>query len=135
MKTNQPLGKKCWIVPDGYIPRETENDKDNQEGYISHECVCILNTGQEDAKIELSIYFEDAGPKLAEGIIVSAQRSWHLRMDELQIDGRPAIERAKPYSLVINSSGPVVVQMSRLDTTQNNAAFLSTMGFPVDEVK
>ena len=54
-------------------------------------------------------------------------------MDELKVDGKLAVLRAKLYSLVVKGSGPVNVQMSRLDTTQVNMAFLSTMTFPVDE--
>lgn len=127
------IGKKCWIVPDGYIPQLTENDSSNLNGYFSHECACILNTGPKDAHIDLTIYFEDSLPKSIEGIIISAQRSWHLRMDELEIEGQPAIDRAVPYSLLIESSEPVVVQMSRLDTTQNNMAFLSTMAHAIGD--
>jgi hypothetical protein len=131
MTANKPLGKKCWIVPDGFIPKVTDNDKNNLNDYVSHECACILNTSGDDIKIELSIYFEDCDPTFIDGIIVKAQRSSHLRMDELKTGDQPAIPRGKPYSLVIRASGPVIVQMSRLDTTQNNMAFLSTMAFPV----
>jgi len=133
MKIDKAIGKKCWVVPDGYIPQTTENDPKNLNGYISHECACILNTGSKDAKINLTIYFEDVEPKVIEGLIVQARRSLHLRMDKIQVDGKIAIERATPYSLVIQSTEPIVAQMSRLDTTQNNMAFLSTMCLPIDE--
>ncbi len=133
MKTKKAFGRTCWIVPDGYIPQITDNDKQNRSGYLSHECICVLNTGPNDVKITLSIYFEDDDPVFVEDVCVTAQRSCHLRMDELKMHGQPAIPRGKPYSLIVNSSEPVVVQMSRLDTTQKNMAFLSTMGFPVDE--
>ena len=126
------IGKKCWLVPDGFIPLLTDNDKDNLSGYLSHECACILNTGPNDAKIELTVYFEDAPPKTIKDIVVPAQRSSHLRMDKIETDGRPAINRGVPYSLLIESSEPVVVQMSRLDTTQNNMAFLSTMAYAIE---
>lgn len=132
MKTKS-IGQKSWIVPDGYIPQLTQDDRNNRNNYLSHECVCIVNTGLKDALINLTIYFEDADPKFIEGITVTAQRCWHLRMDELKIDGRPAIDRAVPYSLLLESSEPVVVQMSRLDTTQNNMSFLSTMAYAVDK--
>ena len=133
MKHTKPLGKRCWVVPDGFIPRITDADQNNRNGYLSHECICILNAGQTDAIVDLSVYFEDTPPKMIEGITVSAQRSRHLRMDELVINGSPAIERAKPYSMIVRSTEPIVVQMSRLDTTQDNMAFLSTMGFPIDQ--
>ncbi len=126
------VGKKLWVVPDGYIPALTDNDKDNVNGYLSHECACILNCGPGDAEIELTVYFEDCEPVVIGGIVVPARRSSHLRMDELEIDGKAAIPRAKPYSLVVKSSTAVVVQMSRLDTTQTNMAFLSTMAIPYD---
>lgn len=130
---DKPLGKKCWVVPDGYIPQTTDNDKDNLNGYVSHECLCVLNSGPNDARIELSIYFEDADPKRIEDIIVPARRSCHLRMDQLEAEGQPAIARATPYSVVVKSSEPIVAQMSRLDTTQSNMAFLSTMCYPIPE--
>ena len=126
------IGKKLWIVPDGYIPMLTKDDKDNPNGYLSHECACILNCGPNDAEIELTIYFEDCDPVEIKNTMVQAKRSLHLRMDELEIDDQPAIPRGKPYSLVVSSSSAVVVQMSRLDTTQNNMAFLSTMALPFD---
>ena len=133
MEIDKPLGRKCWIVPDGYIPTVTDHDKQNRSGYLSHECICILNTGPDDVEITLSIYFEDRDPVFFEDVCVTAQRSCHLRMDGLEREGQPVIPPGKPYSLIIHSSEPVVVQMSRLDTTQNNMAFLSTMGFPVEE--
>ena len=132
MKT-KAIGKKCWIVPDGYIPQLTENDSSNQNGYVSHECACILNTGPKDAQIELTIYFEDSEPIVIDSLIVAAQRCRHLRMDELKQGDKSVIERGAPYGLVVTSSEPIVVQMSRLDTTQSNMAFLSTMGHGVDE--
>jgi hypothetical protein len=133
MKSNKSLGKTCWVVPDGYIPELTENDEINPNGYLSHECVCILNTGSEDVEVTLSLYFEDCDPIFVDGIVVASQRSWHLRMDELKKSGQLAVPRGKPYSLVVSGNTPIVVQMSRLDTTQNNMAFLSTMAFPIDE--
>jgi len=127
------IGKKDWIIPDGYIPQLTDNDSSNLNGYLSHECACIVNTGAKDAHISLTIYFEDSPPKQIDGLVVSAQRSLHLRMDTLKLDGHLVIGRGVPYSLWVESSEPIVVQMSRLDTTQKNMAFLSTMAYPIDK--
>lgn len=128
----EAVGEKCWVVPDGYIPQLTENDTNNQNGYVPHECACILNTGLKDTQIELAIYFENTEPVVIEGLVVGAKRCSHLRMDKLQKEGEFVIKRGVPYGLVINSSEPVVVQMSRLDTTQNNMAFLSTMAYAIE---
>jgi hypothetical protein len=53
-------------------------------------------------------------------------------MDQLKKDGAAVIDRGVPYALVITADEPIVVQMSRLDTTQPNMAFLSTMAYPVE---
>jgi hypothetical protein len=47
------------------------------------------------------------------------------------IGRKPAIDQGCPYSILVEADVPVVVQMSRLDTTQSNMAFLSTMAFPI----
>ena len=128
------MGSKCWVIPDGFIPKITEDNTQQQTGYVSHECACMLNTGTRDADIEFTFYFEDREPIRMTDITLLAQRSRHLRIDELSINQKPVIKRAVPYSLVITSSEPIVVQMSRLDTTQENMAFLSILAFPIDNL-
>lgn len=126
------IGKKCWVIPDGFIPLHTERDKENVNGYISHECICILNNTQQDVTVELIFYFEEHEPVIVKDVVVKAQRSRHLRINDLLINGKQVVSNGIPYSLIIKSSGPVFAQMSRLDTTQNNMAFLSTMAYSVD---
>jgi hypothetical protein len=128
----QALGKKCWVVPDGYIPCATERDRENLNGYLSHECACLLNTGSKDARVVLTVYFENKEPALVSDILLAGRRCLHLRMDQLKKDGAAVIDRGVPYALVITADEPIVVQMSRLDTTQPNMAFLSTMAYPVE---
>ncbi|MDO8302509.1 MAG: sensory rhodopsin transducer [Sedimentisphaerales bacterium] len=130
MKNNKNIGKHCWVVPDGFLPRIAENR--DSTAYVSHECLCILNAGTEPASIEITIYFEDRNPRVIGDIKVAAQRSRHLRMNELQFEGQPVIEQGCPYSVLVESDNPIIIQMSRLDTTQEKMAFLSTMGFPVE---
>lgn len=132
MKIDKALGKTCWIIPDGYIPKPTDYDKGNRSGYVSHECACVLNTAPEDVEITLSFYFEDCDPVFIEAITIPAQRSCHLRIDQLTQQDQPVVPAGKPYSLIVQSTAPIVVQMSRLDTTQDNMAFLSTMAFPIE---
>jgi hypothetical protein len=96
--------------------------------------VCLyFNAGPKDAQIELTVYFENTEPVVIDGLVVAAKRCWHLRMDELKQGDRCVIERGVPYGLVLKSNERVVVQMSRLDTTQNNMAFLSTMAHAIKE--
>jgi hypothetical protein len=127
---NRSIGHKLWAIPDGYLP-QTESIDVGRNGYISHECLCILNAGSAQARLVIRIYFENRDPITIEDITVSGCRSRHLRLNELMIGRKPAIDQGCPYSILVEADVPVVVQMSRLDTTQSNMAFLSTMAFPI----
>lgn len=39
----EPLGRTCWAIAEGYIPRESH---DPAPQMTSHETVCLLNTSQ-----------------------------------------------------------------------------------------
>ncbi len=123
------VGKRCWAVPDGFLPVLTEADRATENGYVPHECACLLNTGAQDVKVELAFYFENKEPVIAD-VVLEAQRCRHVRIDKLQKSGAPVVERGVPYALVVTAEAPIVVQMSRLDTTQPNMAFLSAMAYP-----
>ena len=49
-------GKCEWLIPDAFYPVKDNGD------YVSHEAVCILNKGKEDAQIKFTLYFEDRPP-------------------------------------------------------------------------
>ena len=117
-------GGTCWIFPDGYLPARGDGDH-----YVGHDCVCIVNTGLEQADCHLDFYFEDREPMLEVRIMVGAQRSLHLRLDKPELLGGYVLPRETPYSLRLTASVAVVAQYSRLDVTQPNMAFLSTLGF------
>ena len=117
-------GATRWIFPDGYLPARGDGDH-----YVGHDCVCIINTGLKDAECSLDFYFEDRDPRLEVRVTVGAQRSLHLRLDKPEQLGGYALPRETPYSLRLTSSVPVVAQYSRLDVTQPNMAFLSSLGY------
>ncbi|MEX0618004.1 MAG: sensory rhodopsin transducer [Pseudohongiellaceae bacterium] len=121
-------GKTQWIIPEGFIP-EAGPHKDNR-GLRSHETACVLNAGEENAYIELTIYFSDRDPAGPYKVVVNAQRTLHLRFDELN-DPEP-IPRETDYACLIQSSVPVVVQHTRLDTRLGNISLLSTLAFGTD---
>lgn len=50
------VGKCEWFIPDAFYP-----EKDNGD-YVSHEAVCVLNTGKTEARIDFTLYFEDRPP-------------------------------------------------------------------------
>lgn len=118
------IGKKRWVIPEGYIPAYSNGPEPE---FTSHETACILNTSDEDAQIELTIYFSDRDPVGPFHVTVPAKRTKHLRFNELK--DPEEIPKGKGYSSVISSSVPVVVQHTRLDSRQAENALLTTIAY------
>ncbi len=94
----------------------------------SHEALCILNAGERDADVRVIIFFTDRDPVGPYRLSVPARRTCHFRFNELK-DPEP-VPRDTPYASVIESSEPIVVQHTRLDSRQAENALLSTIAFP-----
>ncbi|MBD2845622.1 hypothetical protein IDH44_10515 [Paenibacillus sp. IB182496] len=117
-------GEKHWIIPDGYIPEISSGVLE------SHESICVLNAGREDALLTITIFYEDRDPLEEIAVFVPARRTKHIRTKELQAGG-VAIPHGVPYAIEVVSDVPVVVQYSRLDATQAENALMTTMGYPL----
>jgi hypothetical protein len=117
-------GRTTWYVPDGYLPAQSTG------GQPSHEAICVLNTGAEDARLTVTFYFEDRDPQTVD-LVVGAERTWHVRLDRLGEHGL-TLPTGVPYAYRVVSSVPVVVQHSRLDTTQPAYSLFTTMAYPED---
>jgi hypothetical protein len=118
------FGKKNWIIAEGYIP-SYGNGPEPQ--FTSHETACILNTSNQDAHVKVTIFFSDKDPVGPYEITVGAQRTKHVRFNQLQ-DPEP-VPKDTDYSSVFESDVPVVVQHSRLDSRQAENALLSTIAY------
>lgn len=117
-------GEKLWYIPDGYIPEKSSGD------LTSHESICVLNTSSEDALLEITIFFEDREPMEKIRVVVGARRTKHIRTSSLQQEGMP-IPVGVPYAIEIQSDVSIIVQYSRLDSTQAENALMSVMAFPI----
>jgi hypothetical protein len=123
----EPIGRKRWAIAEGYIPGWSNG---REPDLTSHETACILNTGDQDAQVAITVFFavrEPAGPYR---LTVPARRTQHVRFNELT-DPEP-IPKATPFASVIESDVPIVVQHTRLDSRQAENALLSTIAFPAD---
>lgn len=121
------IGRKRWAIAEGYIPSESTGPAPE---LTSHEACCILNAASEEAQVEITIFFEDRDPVGPYVFVVPPQRTKHLRYNNF---ADPAeIPRDTPYSSLIQSNVPIVVQHTRLDSRQSANALLSTIAFPVD---
>jgi len=116
-------GKTEWFIPDAYYP-----GIDNGT-YVSHEAVCVLNTGDADAHIEITLYFEDKEPKTGFTAVCPARRTNHIRMDKIVNADGSKVERNVPYAMLVTSDVPIVVQYSRCDTTQKELAFMGVLAY------
>lgn len=120
------IGKKVWAIAEGYIPGESNGPEPQM---TSHETVCILNTSDHDAHIEITIYYTDRPPGGPYKLTVPARRVKHFRFNDL--NDPEAIPRDIDYASVIESDIPVVVQHTRLDSRQAESALISTVAYPV----
>lgn len=120
-------GSKVWFISDGYYP-EFSSGK-----FTSHEAVCVLNPGKETAEIKITLYFEDR-PKMG-GFTASCQgeRTNHIRMDLLKNHEGQGVPKGIPYAMMVESNTPIIVQYSRMDTSQAEMALMTTMAFPLGE--
>lgn len=121
------IGKQSWIIADGYLPEKSHGDQ------ISHESVCVLNLGKTDAVIKLTFYYEDHEPMDRFVSHCKSQRTHHIRLDQLKdADGNP-VPCGVPYAIKVDSNVPVLVQHTRLDTSQAELSLMTTMGYPVGD--
>jgi len=120
------IGKTVWLIPDMYWPEITTKGH-----YVSHESVCVLNPSKQDCALEFTLYYEDRDPVGGLLAVCPAQRTHHIRMDRL-VDGQGVhIPMGVPYAAVVKASVPVVVQYTRVDTTQCANSLMTTMAYPL----
>jgi hypothetical protein len=120
------IGHKIWAIAEGYIPPSSTG---TTRQLVSHETVCILNAGDADAHVEITVYFAKREPVGPYRVEVPARRTLHLRFNDLK-DPEP-VPHDTDFSSVIVSDVPIVVQHTRLDSRQEALALLSTMAYPV----
>lgn len=116
-------GNRVWVIPDGDLPPPGDGD------FPGHESLIILNTGTEDAGIEMKLYFEDREPVEGIRLRVPPQRVKCFRLDKPLGEKGYRIPPGQ-YAIRIESTEPVFVQFGRADVRQPNLAYYCTMGFP-----
>ena len=121
------IGKTRWVIAEGYIPGASSGQG---RAFESHETACILNAGEREAHLRITLYFADRDPVGPYTLSVPPRRTKHLRFNDLK---SPApVPRDTDYSSLIESDVPIIVQHTRLDSRQAALALLSTMAFPGD---
>jgi hypothetical protein len=121
------LGRTRWVIAEGYIPGSSSMDTRALE---SHETACILNAGERDADVTITLFFADREPVGPYAIRVPAKRTRHVRFNDLT-QPQP-VPRDTDYSSVIESDVPIVVQHTRLDSRRAELALLTTIAYACD---
>ena len=119
-----PLGHKRWVIPEGTIPKTSHGPEPEM---LSHEAACLLNVSNEEAHLEITVFYSDREPVGPYKISVGARRTKHVRFNDLN-DPEP-IPRGTDYASLIESDVPIVVQYTRLDSRQSENALMTTMAF------
>ena len=120
----KPIGKRRWAIAEGFIPASSHGPEPLM---TSHETACILNAGDKDAHVRITVFLANREPIGPFDITVPAQRTRHIRFNDLESPEK--IPEATDYSSVIESDVPVVVQHTRLDSRQDANALLSTIAY------
>jgi hypothetical protein len=119
-----PVGHKRWVIPEGWIPKTSHGPKPEM---LSHEAACVLNVSDEEARLEIWIFYSDREAVGPYKISVPARRTKHIRFNDLK-EPEP-IPHATDYASLIESNVPIVVQHTRLDSRQSENALMTTMAF------
>src|SRR5271168_2047950 len=100
----EPIGRKRWAIAEGYIPSQSSF---SDRALISHETACILNAGDRDAHVRITICFADREPVGPYRVTVPARRTLHLRFNDLK--DPQTVPRDTDYASVFESDEAIVV--------------------------
>ncbi|HOJ12439.1 MAG TPA: sensory rhodopsin transducer [Clostridiales bacterium] len=119
------VGSKVWFIPDGYY-----SSISNGKLFKSHEAICVLNPGKSDAHISITLYFEDRDCMSGFKALCKAERTNHIRMDNLKSERGYCVPMDVPYAMMVESDVEIIVQYSRMDTSQAEMALMTTIAYP-----
>ena len=110
------IGKKTWVFSDGDLPPHGDSEP------FGHEALMIVNNGEKDATIKLTILFDDKDPKEGITLHVPARRVKCFRMD-LPLGDEKWQNGPGQTATIIESDVPVVAVYGRLDRRKDMAYY------------
>ena len=120
----ESIGKRRWAIAEGYIPQGSTGPAPEM---LSHETACILNAGDAEAHVTITIFFSDREPAGPYSLAVPPRRTRHVRFNDLK--NPEPVPLGTDYASLIESDVPIVVQHTRLDSRQAENALLSTIAW------
>ena len=122
----EAIGRTRWALAEGYLPSQSHGPSPEM---TSHETLCLLNTSDIDAEVSITFYFADREPAGPYRVSLPPRRTKHLRINDLS-DPAP-IPADTDYASIVESTVPIVVQQTRLDSRQAENALFSTVAYPI----
>lgn len=116
-------GKKVWIFADGDLPPHGEEEP------FGHEALMVVNCSGEDARLDITIFYEDKDPSKGIQLDVPAKRVRCFRLD-YPVGEIPFQIPFGQYALMIESNVPVIACFGRLDR-RKDMAYYPVQGFGV----
>jgi hypothetical protein len=113
-----PIGYRRWAIAQGYHTARGD------------EVASILNASDDDAHVELIVYYADREPAGPYVVKIPARRALQIHMGDLS--DPETIAPDTDYSVVIDSDVPVVVQHSRIELGVPDRSMLSTIAYAGD---
>ncbi len=117
------VGKKVWLIPDCELPEPGEGVAKG------HESVIVVNDSNENAEIAVKLFFTDKKPYEEIKWMVKADRVRCFRMNRPEDMCGFEVPLCTQYAMKLTSTQEIVVQYGRLDNTQSNLAFYTTLGY------
>jgi hypothetical protein len=123
----RPIGHTTWALAGGRMPLTSSG---LEPEFTSFDLLAVLNAGDAEARVELTIFYADREPGGPYRLVVGARRVRQVRFNDL-IDPE-ALPLDTPYGCVVRANVPIVVQFARQDTRQAANAIFSVMALPID---
>jgi hypothetical protein len=99
----------------------------SEPALVSHETACILNAGDRQAHVDITLFFADREPVGPYRVTISPRRTLHLRFNDLEQPA--AVPRDTDFSSVFEADVPIIVQHTRLDSRHAEVSLLSTTAY------
>jgi hypothetical protein len=77
----EPIGRKHWAIVEGHIPSQSSF---SHRALICHETACILNAGDRDAHVRVTVFFVGREPIGPYNVTVTARCTLHLPFKDLK---------------------------------------------------
>jgi hypothetical protein len=111
-------GKKIWVFADGDLPPHPADMAEPK----AHEALMVVNNTDRQARLRITLLFENAEPKDGLTLRVPARRVHCFRLDQ-PIWGTDYVIPFGQYALILESDVPVVAVFGRLDRRKDMAYY------------